>query len=291
MDIQKNSQWIVGGASCIGTGHIKAGKEREDSFYCEDWGNHWGIAVVSDGAGSRQKSAIGSWLIASEYAPKIFKRHLKPHFDNPEPMSHEQWQTMSLRALYECVYNLYQYCETINDDLEHYGCTVIVIIYSPFGILCTQIGDGRACYRDSAGEWKACMKPYNPDPEEPSATVFITSPIWKDLTAAQEYIGSTICEGATAFGLLSDGMESYCFICTPRNPITGDDPNMPLQAFFESIYTSFNQVKADESLINTELNDYLANNARLAQEIDDKTLVFGYMSCESVADATSPHSE
>ena len=186
MDIKQ--RWIVGGASCIGTGHIQEGKPREDSFYCEDWDNHWGIAIVSDGAGSRKKSATGSWLISNEYAPKIFKRHLTPHFHSPDFLTPEQWQKISLRALYECVYNLYEYCEREKDDIEHYGCTVIVVIYSPLGVLCTQIGDGRACYRDSAGEWRACMKPYNPDPQESSATIFITSPIWEDLTVAQEYI-------------------------------------------------------------------------------------------------------
>lgn len=277
MDIKETASWIMGGASCIGAGHISDGKPREDSFYCEDWGNHWGITIVSDGAGSRAKSAIGSWLISNEYAPKIFKRHLKPHFESPEPITSEQWQTISLRAFYECVYSLYEYCETQNDDMELYGCTVIVIIYSPLGILCTHIGDGRACYRDSTGEWRACMKPYNPDPLEPSATVFITSSIWEDLNTAQEYIGSTICEGANAFALLSDGMERYCFTCTPRDVITGDDPNTPLQGFFEGVYESFRKIQADESVINTELEDYLTNNVRLSQEIDDKTLVFGYM--------------
>lgn len=291
MDIKEKSRWIVGGASCIGAGHTQEGKPREDSFYCEDWGNYWGISIVSDGAGSRKKSATGSWLISNEYAPKIFKRHLKPYFDNSDPITSEQWQEMSLKAFYECVYNLYEYCETQHDDIELYGCTVIVIVYSPLGILCAQIGDGRACYRDSAGEWKACMKPYNPDPQEPSATIFITSPFWEDFTIAKNYIGSMVCEGATAFSLLSDGVESYCFICTPRNPITGDDPNTPSQAFFESIYKSFNQVKADESVINAELNDYLTNNVRLAQEIDDKTLIFGFLSNESVVNAPSPNSE
>ena len=292
MDVENfNQNWIVAGASSIGRGHIKENKPIEDSYYCEPWGNGWGIAVVSDGAGSREKSATGSKLVSQTYAPQIFKRHLNKFFDTHELPSLEQWQKISLRSLYECAYSLSEYTLAQDDDFALYACTIIVVIYTPYGILCTHIGDGRACYRDTSGVWLSCMKPYNPDPEEPSATVFITSPIWEDLKTAQEYIGYRVLEGATAFALLSDGVESYCFTCTPRDPVTGDDPNTPLQGFFEGINQAFHGVKADESKIEQEIGDYLIKNPRLANEIDDKTLVFGYFSQEQITHDPSPNVE
>lgn len=59
------SDWVVGGASSIGCRHIQENTPIEDNCYYESWGNGWGIAVVSDGAGSREKSAIGSRLLRS----------------------------------------------------------------------------------------------------------------------------------------------------------------------------------------------------------------------------------
>ena len=273
--------WVVGGASSIGCRHIQENTPIEDNCYYESWGNGWGIAVVSDGAGSREKSAIGSRLVSHLYAPRFFKNNLKPFFDKSLLPSSAQWKKISRRSLYECAYMLNYYSNEHNDDVNLYGCTIIVMVYTPLGILCSHIGDGRACYRDKTGLWHACMKPYNPNPENPNATVFITSPIWESLQTAQEHIGYRVIEDVTAFALLSDGIEDYCFTCKPRDPITGDDPNVPSQDFFDGIYQAFIGFKADKSKIEQKIADYLRNNPHLANEQDDKTLVFGYFPQES----------
>lgn len=276
--MSNQSDWVVGGASGVGYRHILQNKPIEDNFYYESWGNGWGIAVVSDGAGSREKSAIGSRLVSHLYAPRFFKNNLKKFFDTSVLPSSAQWQKISLRSLYECTYMLNDYSIQHHDDVKLYGCTVIVIVYTPLGILCSHIGDGRACYRDKAGLWHAYMKPYSPNPENPNVTVFITSPIWGNLKTAQEYVGYHVVQDVTAFALLSDGVESYCFNCTPRDPTMGDDPNTPSQDFFDGIYQDFTSVKADKSKIEQKIDDYLINNPHLANELDDKTLVFGYFS-------------
>jgi hypothetical protein len=278
--MDNQSAWVVGGASSIGCRHIEENTPIEDNFHCESWGNGWGIAVVSDGAGSREKSAIGSRLVSHLYAPRFFKNNLKPFFNTPVLPSSAQWQKISRRAFYECAYLLNYYSTEHNDDINLYGCTVIVMVYTPLGTLCSHIGDGRACYRDKTGLWHAAMKPFNPNPENPNATVFITSPIWESVQTAEEHIGYRVIKDVTAFALLSDGVEDYCFTCKPRDPITGDDPNVPSQDFFEGIYHAFIGVKADKSKIEQEMGDYLINNPHLANEMDDKTLVFGYFSQE-----------
>ena len=280
-DMDNQYGWVVGGASSIGCRHIQENTPIEDNCYYQSWGNGWGIAVVSDGAGSREKSAIGSRLVSHLYAPRFFKNNLKPFFDKSLLPSSAQWKKISRRSLYECAYMLNYYSNEHNDDVNLYGCTIIVMVYTPLGILCSHIGDGRACYRDKTGLWHACMKPYNPNPENPNATVFITSPIWESLQTAQEHIGYRVIEDVTAFALLSDGIEDYCFTCKPRDPITGDDPNVPSQDFFDGIYQAFIGFKADKSKIEQKIADYLRNNPHLANEQDDKTLVFGYFPQES----------
>ena len=72
--MDNQSAWVVGGASSIGCRHIEENTPIEDNCYYESWGNGWGIAVVSDGAGSREKSAIGSRLVSHLYAPRFLKK-------------------------------------------------------------------------------------------------------------------------------------------------------------------------------------------------------------------------
>lgn len=255
----------------------------EDHHVVQSWGSGWGIAVASDGAGSRDKSATGSRLIAQEYAHAFFKQHLLGHIKKNIPVALGEWEQIAYRGFLESIYALNQYAEEQGHDVQDYGCTIIVMVYSPFGLLCAHIGDGRACYRDESGAWHACMKPYNPDPENASMTVFITSNIWEESQATREYIECQIVEGATAFALLTDGVESYCFTCTPRDYTTGDDPNTPSPLFFEPMYQSCIAAQLNEQTIQQDMAAYLSTAPRIADEVDDKTLIFGYLRHEASA--------
>jgi serine/threonine protein phosphatase PrpC len=119
--MDNQSGWVVGGASSIGCRHIEENTPIEDNCYYESWGNGWGIAVVSDGAGSREKSAIGSRLVSHLYAPRFLKNNLKQFYDTSVLPSSAQWQKISLRSLYECAYMLTYYSTEHNDDVNLYG--------------------------------------------------------------------------------------------------------------------------------------------------------------------------
>lgn len=282
-DCAPQAHWVVAGADCIGAIHIKHQTPKEDHHYVQDLADGWGIAIASDGAASCELAATGSRLIAQEYAPRLFQARLSEYIEGNTPLTLEAWQKISYRVLLESTQALAQYADENGNSLHDYGCTVIVMVYSPYGLFCTHIGDGRACYRDDSGGWHACMKPYNPDPENPSVTVFVTSAIWDSHEITQNYLESQMIEGATAFALLTDGVESYCFTCTPRDYETGDDPNVPSPAFFEPMYQSCIAAGLDAETISQDMAAYLSGAPRISQEVDDKTLIFGYLRREACA--------
>lgn len=277
------TNWVVAGADCIGAIHIKHQTPKEDHHTVQEWSNGWGIAIASDGAASCELAATGSRLIAQEYAPKLFQTRLSEYVEGHTTLTSELWEQISYQVLLESIRFLAAYADAHGNSVHEYGCTVIVMVYSPYGLFCSHIGDGRACYRDESGEWHACMKPYNPDPENPSITVFITSNIWETPELTKDYLESRTIEGATAFALLTDGVESYCFTCTPRDYETGDDPNLPSPAFFEPIYQNCTAAGLDAATISQDMAEYLSSAPRISQEVDDKTLIFGYLCRETCA--------
>ncbi len=55
-------QWMIVGASVQGNGHISVNMTCQDSSDYKHLGDGWGIAVVSDGAGSAKNAQIGSGI-------------------------------------------------------------------------------------------------------------------------------------------------------------------------------------------------------------------------------------
>jgi len=173
-------EWCTVGASIIGISHIRLDLPCQDSHYYEDIGNSWGIAVVADGAGSAKNSHIGSAFVAREAAPRIFKQLILDkgwHKDNKLP-SETEWHKLAKAKLKEIRGALEIYANHNKIKSKSLACTLIVVIYSPVGILVTHIGDGRAGYLDLQNDWKPMITPWKG--EEPNLTIFLTSSIWND---------------------------------------------------------------------------------------------------------------
>lgn len=270
-----SAEWVVGAASCIGLGHINKNLPCQDNHHIEHWDEQswWGIAICCDGAGSAKKSDQGSEKVAKDYIPQQLKKELATFRQNNIMPTLEEWQKIAMHALLESVRCLQQHADEQQSNLKEFACTVIVVVFTPFGLLQCNIGDGRACYRDEKGEWLALMKPYKPDSGEANVTVFLTSNIWDSPNKALQYIGFNIVKNATAFALMSDGCENYMFICSPVDPETGEDPNQPQVTFFEPLYKYVADTKLTESEIDENIKRYLENNSKLKKEQDDKTLL------------------
>src|SRR6478736_4328000 len=67
-----NSDWIIAQASVIGKSHIEEDIPCQDAHLCKYYKEHnFGIAVVSDGAGSAGNSHLGSGKVV-ELAQSLF---------------------------------------------------------------------------------------------------------------------------------------------------------------------------------------------------------------------------
>jgi len=283
-----DGKWVVAGASEIGKSHKVANPPIpcQDSHAIKSLEAGWGIAILCDGAGSAPLSHIGSEFTVSQaigvFEGIIQKNKWIKKGELPQP---EEWQKIALGAFQKIRQRVELVAEAKEVKAKDYACTIIVVIYAPFGILTSHIGDGRAGYRDSKGQWHPIMTPHNG--EEANITIFLTSDYW--LKGDFEMSGVTVPESKvitdalTGFTLMSDGCESHTFE-------TGyfDEENMrfihkntPAQTFFETLRKQLLSVNAEGATEKDiqELWSKFVNkgNTKFANELDDKTLILGIL--------------
>ncbi|MCH2046698.1 MAG: protein phosphatase 2C domain-containing protein [Saprospiraceae bacterium] len=270
--------WVVAYASAIGNAHIQLEIPCQDSCAHQKINEDWGIAVVSDGAGSAKHSHIGSDFVARNTLhclEEVMKRN--NWTPNALPTA-EQWRTEALKALQLVMQRLMAFAEKNEYNRPDLGCTVLAAIYSPKAILAVHIGDGRAAYADGA-DWKALITPYRGD--EVNETVFITSNIWTQ-EGVQEFIKTDIIEGnINGFALLTDGCEKGSFEVNIYDKENKKyfDPNRPYAKFFSPNVKGLQQLHKEgksQDEINTLWKGFLtAGNPQFKHETDDKTMILG----------------
>lgn len=277
---KNNSDWVVAYASVIGNGHILMNLPCQDSCAHKSINQTWGVAVVADGAGSAAHSDIGSDFVARNMAHCLEEIVKRKGWETAEKMpTEEEWRTESLTALQIVRQRLEQFATAKEHKLGDLACTVLAILYAPFGILTTHIGDGRAAYSVEEGKWEALIEPFRGS--EVNETVFITSNIWTQ-DGVNVYIQSGIIKGnIRAFALLSDGCENGSFEVNVWDETTQKyhDPNRPYQKFFEPNLKGMLQLKKEkkpQEEINQIWGGFLKEgNKQFKHETDDKTMILG----------------
>jgi hypothetical protein len=277
------NDFLLIGDKIIGKSHIRNNKPCQDSFYYLDLGDGWGIAVVSDGAGSAKLSDIGSNFTV-ELATNIFKQSIF-HLDLISKKQFLPLKEWSQIAIFNFLWikNMIEVFSRNNQlEASDLACTIIVTIYSPFGLLTAHIGDGRAGYKDSDGEWKSMMTPHKG--EEANQTIFITSD-WVNREIKMSGVPVPECrviEGdIKAFMLMSDGCEAGTYECLKYDESKGRyfDVNMPYAELFDHLYEKVIKMKNENKSIeemNEKWADFLKDgNRTLEKEPDDKTMIFG----------------
>ncbi len=271
--------WSYLYASVQGKGHI------EENIPCQDYCNvfqhtSYSICVVSDGAGSCEKSDIGSinaTLSANHHFSKLLEE--KKWHKAKAKIKSKDWHKLSIKGLKAIKKDLETICISEKCELKSLSCTLIIVIHFKDKLLITHIGDGRAGYCNNKDEWKAMLTPYKGSYN--NETVFITSEIWHDESAINKYIESKIItEKVKAFCLLTDGCENASFECYKVNPETSipEDLNKPFKDFFhDNINTNIPKlVKAgkEPQELNEIWKSFLTNgNDTLKNESDDKTMI------------------
>ncbi|BDS10026.1 PP2C family serine/threonine-protein phosphatase [Aureispira anguillae] len=277
---KNNSNWIVAYASVIGNGHILMNLPCQDSCAHQRINDTWGVAVVADGAGSAAHSDIGSDFVARNMAHCLEEIVKREEWKTADRLPTEEvWRTEALKALQIVRQRLEQFATAKEHKIPDLACTVLAILYAPFGILTTHIGDGRAAYSVEEGKWEALIEPFRGS--EVNETVFITSNIWTT-EGVDLYIQSGIVKGdIRAFALLSDGCENGSFevnVWDEENE-KYHDPNRPYNKFFEPNLRGMLQLKKEnkpQEEINQIWGSFLTEGSKqFKHETDDKTMILG----------------
>lgn len=275
----EQTDWVVAYASAIGNLHIREAIPCQDSCIHERFDEHWGIAVVADGAGSAKYSHIGSDFVVRNTL-HCFQQALKEvNWDSADALpTEEAWRRIALQNLQIVTQRLRQFAAAKDYKFADLACTVIAVLYAPFGICTVHIGDGRAGYSDTEG-WHSLIKPYNG--AEANETVFITSNIWTE-EGVKEFIETRVVEAPIqAFVLLSDGCERSSFEVNVFDEEAQKyyDPNRPYAKFFEPNLKGLRMLKKEgksQEAINTLWEGFLKEGTnQFKHETDDKTMVLG----------------
>jgi hypothetical protein len=279
-------EWIAVGASVTGNGHIAMNLPCQDSHKYEYWGNGWGIAIVSDGAGSALNSHIGSKLVTHR-GTVHFKTLAEREgwIQNSKLPGDIDWFRHSYSTLKLIRNEVERFANEKNYPLKSLSATVIVLIHSPYGILTVHVGDGRAGYKNENGEWKALITPHKG--EEANQTVFLTSEFWNipNYTMSGVLVpeSTIVREKPFAFTLMSDGCENTAWQYYQKNMQTGYyyDPNKPHPAFFNSLETTLQSYRNENVDLKERKNSWKnfieSGNRSFVKEQDDKTMVLGVL--------------
>jgi hypothetical protein len=266
--------WITVWASAIGNSHIKENLPCQDACMVKNLQGGWGIAALADGAGSCEYSDKGAQqtvqLAIQYFANEVHKKQWAK--ENYLP-SEQEWEDTAIYSLKMIKSDLQTYALQNNLDFDGLSCTVIVLVYSPLGLLLTHIGDGRAGYLNEKEEWLSLMTPFKG--EEANQTIFITSDF-------EEFIENKIISShVNAFCLLSDGCEKSAFECNlyDRDTHKYYDPNLPYPKFFNPNILALRELykqKQTQDAMNALWQSFLeGGNPQLKNEPDDKTLILG----------------
>ena len=280
--IDKDNCLIIG-ASVRGKGHIQTDLPCQDSNKYTYLTKGWGIAVVSDGAGSATKSQIGSRLVV-ERATKHFMEVIKEMawVERNELPSDLEWAQIAYSVLRRVYVDIGNFAQQKNINIKELNATAIVLIHSPFGLLSTHIGDGRAGYRNNSGEWLPVIVPHKG--EEANQTIFITSQFWDrpSFRMSDHLIPDSVVirEKITGFTLMSDGCENTSWQVSQMDTNTGKvcDPNRPFRGFFDPLTNTLVKFHNDRIDVNKRSEawySFLDTGREFSKEVDDKTLILG----------------
>lgn len=271
------------GISYQGDNHIKATPvvPCQDCHSFTKVNDIWNIAIVSDGAGSKEHSDIGSDAVCAAFAfylSNILKTDKR--FANGDIPNERIWD-LEFRALLTKFQNELKNHKAFKSyDFGSLAATIVILAYSPKGYLFAHVGDGRAGVKVN-GEWKSLLTPHKGD--EANQTIFSTTIEFLNkptLMMSGVFVPETKVEQCNieAFVLMSDGCEdgawaTYQKVNLPDGDFKVEDVNQPRPQTLKELMSVLDQ-KEDEQkgLIIDFITGY---NKGFKTEGDDKTILIG----------------
>jgi hypothetical protein len=275
----RKKEWNLVSASVTGNSHIENDIPCQDAHKIKKLNHKWGIAVTADGAGSFRYSHLGSRETV-EIAIQVFTDLIEREqwIQKKEIPTEETWKLLAKSSLKTIRDKLKEYADENELDFSQIGCTLIVVIYTPYGLLVTHVGDGRAGYLNDKNEWLAAIDPFEGD--EVGTTVFINLNIWNN----DEFIESRIIKDKVkAFTLMSDGCESISWQTVQLDKKNKKFVviNKPFPDFFNNslnVLKKMKKSKLSDKEVNEKWANYLTNgHPKLIEERDDKTMILAYI--------------
>ena len=284
----QKEHWSLAYASVLGNGHHAEHLPCQDACGVELLSHGWGIAVVSDGAGSCERSQLGAQKVV-ECTLAQFKTLIIAHrwHECTALPTEEAWYEAASHALRQVRQELKHYATTHDYPLASLSCTMIGVIFSPYGLLTAHIGDGRAGFLSQSGAWQPLITPYHG--EYANQTVFVTSDICEDALCPPYFETAIVAEAVQAFCLLSDGCERASYQCYLYDEVQQRfyDPNKPYPPFFNRVVDWLKTLPQHEHT-QQDINEQWAQVLRsgtevLRQERDDKTMIIAVHLCPADA--------
>jgi hypothetical protein len=270
--------WVIAKGSSIGGRHI------EDNLPCQDSNAvffnlemDYGLAIVSDGAGSASHSDLGSKIVIEKGIELLIDKFLETSFQELIQKEQIEVDTFFIE-FYKLLYKKFEEYSLENDlPIKSLAATSIIVVFSKSGLICSHIGDGRAGYQDNENTWHSVLEPFKG--EEANQTIFITSDIWE---SPNEFIRTTkVNNQIQSFILMSDGCESATFELNRFNEETQlyEKLNNPYPKFFNPNIAILRELvlsgKSTEEIDDLWLKFLHNGNSKFESEIDDKTLILG----------------
>lgn len=281
---QKQGEWVVVGASVKGNGHIESNMPCQDNNKFEILGKGWGVAIVSDGAGSAAHSDMGSKVVV-ERGVVHFKNLIEKEgwMEKNILPSDAEWLQKSYFVLKTIRNEVEMVAKKNNVDVKSLSATCLAVVFSPMGLLVVHVGDGRMGCKTLSGEWKAIMTPHKG--EEANQTLFLVSDFWDIPNYVQSGVlvpeSIVVREPVEAFAVMSDGCESTAWLCTAQNAETGKyyDQNKPFEGFFnplEETMVTFHKEQIPEEERKEKWYKFIESGTKgFVKEQDDKTMILG----------------
>jgi hypothetical protein len=270
------NNWLIVGGSASGASHLKNGLPCQDYCAFKVMKSGWGVAVVSDGAGSAAHAAIASQVIVKE-AVTVFSPWIQKNATTAKLPDYATWQALAVQNFQLIKNHLAQFCQKQQLDLAQASATLMVLVFSPSGLLVSHIGDGRGAYQTQSGDWQPLFSPYKG--EYANETIFLNSDIWAN---PSQFIDSQVVDmPCSAFALLTDGMERHSFVCNTWDESLQKyiDPNQPFANFFNPLVNHLVQMQkkgAKPAEIQEKWGKFLhEGNDKIKNEPDDKTMILG----------------
>ncbi len=255
------SVWRLISATVIGTSHVAAGSECQDRHLCKEIQTPYGpvlLLLVSDGAGSAAKSAVGAQLVC-----EVLQDQALQFFSEEGEVDHVNARLIAnWIQLFRDEIILQADSDGISE--REYACTLLGAIIGLHSAALFQVGDGAIVYSTANGP--AHSLAFWPERGEyENTTYFVTQASFFD-----QLQFAHIQETITDVALLSDGLQRLAL-----------DYQMKVahRPFFSGL---FSPMRAAEPHSLPSLNGHLTtflNSAKVNERTDDdKTLVLAVSS-------------